>query len=107
MWYKGAWKVLEQKVKVKSLSRVQLYATLWTVAHQEYCGLPCHPAVDLPDLEIEPVSLSSPPLAGGFFTTSTTEKDKDSLMIERMPHKVEREMSQCSPGTKDHRPSIF
>ena len=30
-----------------------------------------HPG-DLPDLGIEPVSLASPALAGGFFTTSTT-----------------------------------
>ena len=79
-------------------------------AKEYWSGLPCHPAVDLPDLEIDPASLSSPALAGGaggFFTTSTTKKDKDSLITERMPHKVEREMSQCSPGTKDHRPSIF
>ena len=60
-------------------SRVQLFATLWTVAcqaplskrfsKQEYrSGLPCPPPGDLPDLGIEPVSLMSP----GFFTSSTT-----------------------------------
>ena len=49
------------------LSRVQLFATLWTVAHQaprsmgfsrqEYwSGLPCPPPGDLPDPQIEPVS---------------------------------------------------
>jgi len=50
------------------LSHVQLFATLWTVAHQaplfmgffrqEYwSGLPCPPPGDLPDPEIEPVFL--------------------------------------------------
>ena len=34
--------------------------------------LPCPPPGDLPDPEIEPVSLMSPALAGGFFTTSAT-----------------------------------
>ena len=53
---------------------------LWTVAcqallsmgfsRQEYwSGLPCPPPEDLPDPGIEPVSLMSPALAGGFFTT--------------------------------------
>ena len=69
------------KLKVKSLSPVRLFVTLWTVAHQaplsmgfsklEYwSGLPCPPLGDLPDPEIEPTSLMSPALAGGFFTTS-------------------------------------
>ena len=64
-------------------SRVQLFATLWTVAHQaplsmgffkqEYWSrLPCPPPGDLPDPGTEPKSLMSPTLAGGFFTTSTT-----------------------------------
>ena len=60
---------------------VLLFGTLWTVAHQaslsmrfsrqEYCsGLPCPPPGDLPNLGIEPVSLTSLAFAGGFFTTS-------------------------------------
>ena len=64
-------------------SRVQLCVTLWTVAHQaplsmgfsrqEYwSGLPWPPPGDLPDPGTEPVSLTSPALAGGFFTTSAT-----------------------------------
>ena len=37
---------------------------------QEYwSGLPCPPAEDLPDSGIEPASLMSPALTGGFFTT--------------------------------------
>ena len=40
---------------------------------QEYWnGLPCSPPGDLPDPGIEPASLMSPALAGGFFTTSAT-----------------------------------
>ena len=64
-------------------SRVQLFATLWTVARQaplsmgfsrqEYwSGLPCPPPGDLPDLGTECKSLISPALTGSFFTTSTT-----------------------------------
>ena len=56
-------------------------ATLWTAASQaplslgfskqEYwSGLPFPPPGDLPDPGIELLSLSSPALAGGFFTTS-------------------------------------
>ena len=56
---------------------------LWTVAHQaplfmefsrhEYwSGLPCPSLGQLPNTGIEPVSLTSPALVGGFFTTRTT-----------------------------------
>ena len=62
-------------------SHVQLFATLWTVAgwgprsmgfsRQEYwSGLPYLPLENLLNPGIEPVSLTSPPLAGRFFTTS-------------------------------------
>ena len=62
------------------LSRVQLLATPWTVAHkaplsmefsrQEYWSrLPFPSPVDLPDPGIESASLVSPALAGRFFTT--------------------------------------
>ena len=64
-------------------SHVQLFLTLWTVAHQaslslgfsrqEYwSGLPCPPPGDFPDPGIKPYSLMSPSLAGEFFTTSAT-----------------------------------
>ena len=60
-------------------SRLRLFSTLWTVAHQaplsmgffrqEYwSGLPSSPPGDLPNPRIEPKSLMSPALAGGFFT---------------------------------------
>ena len=35
-----------------------------------WCGVTFPTAEDLPDPEIKPVSLVSPALAGGFFTTS-------------------------------------
>ena len=68
------------------LSHVWLFATPRTVAHQaslfmefsrqEYwSGLPCPPPGDLPDPGIETESLSSPALAGIFFTTSATWED--------------------------------
>ena len=64
-------------------SHVQLFAIPQTVAHQaplfiEFCRqeywseLPCPPPGDLPNPGIEPVSLTQPALAGGFFTTSAT-----------------------------------
>ena len=64
-------------------NHVQLFATLWTIGLQaplsigfsrkEYwSGLPCPPPGDLTDPGIEHVSLMSPSLAGGFFTTKAT-----------------------------------
>ena len=64
-------------------SHVWLFMILWTVAHQgplsmgfsrqEYwSGLPCPSPGDPPDPGIEPMSLMSPTLAGGFFTTTAT-----------------------------------
>ena len=65
-------------------SHVQLFATLWTVAHQapvhgflqaEFCsGLPCPPPGDLPQPGIKPASLESPALAGGFFAISSASE---------------------------------
>ena len=66
-------------------SRVQCFATPWTVAHQaplslgfsrqEYwSGLPCPPPGDLPNPGIKPASLMLPALAGSFCTTSTTKE---------------------------------
>ena len=68
---------------VQLLSCVQLFVTLWTVAHeaflsmelsrQEYwSGLPLSTPGDLPNPGIEPASLASPVLSRGFFTTSAT-----------------------------------
>ena len=74
-------------------SHVQLFVTLWTIAHQaplsmgfsrqEYwSGLPCPSPGDLPNPEIEHLSLMSPALAGGFFSTSATwEALNHSLLL--------------------------
>ena len=69
-------------VTVESLSHVQLFVTPWTIAHQsslsmgfprqEYLsGLPFNPPGDLPNPGFE---LTSPALAGGFFTTEPPGK---------------------------------
>ena len=46
---------------------------------------------DLPDPGIEPTSLLSPALAGGFFTTSTTNDGTDALHLMHM----EKRMKIC------------
>ena len=62
---------------------LQLCPTPWTIAfratlsmgvsRQEYWNrLPCTPPGDLPNPGIELMSLISPALAGGFFTTNST-----------------------------------
>ena len=67
------------------LSNVQLFATPWNVAHQaslsvefsrqEYWrGLPFPTPGNLPNPRIKPTSLTSPELAGGFFTTGASWK---------------------------------
>ena len=67
-------------VSACSLSHIQLFVTPWTVAcqaplsmefsRQEYwSGLPFTSPGDLPNPGIEPASLVSPALAGGFFTS--------------------------------------
>ena len=78
-------------IHAQSLSRVQLFATPWTVtcqaplsmgfSRQEYwSGLPCLPPGHLPNPGIEPKSLKSPALVGGFFTSCTTwEAHKHSI----------------------------
>ena len=66
--------------EIRELSPVQLFATPWTVAHQaplsmgfsrqEYWSrLPFSSPGDLPDPGIEPMSLESPALVVGLFTS--------------------------------------
>ena len=80
-------------VCAKSLSHVQLFVIPQTVAcqaplsmsfsRQEYwSGLPCPPPGDLPHPGMEPVSLTSFALAGGFFTTSATWEA--SLLVRKV-----------------------
>ena len=75
-------------------SHVWVFETLWTIAHQSllsmgFCrqenwsGLLCPPPGDLSNPGIKPLSLMSPALAGGFFTTRTTwEVHKCSYTVQ-------------------------
>ena len=79
---------LAQRACVLShFSHVRLSETVWTTAcqaalsmgfsRQEYCsGLPCLPPWDLPNPGIEPTSLMSSALVGGFFTIVPSGKLK-------------------------------
>ena len=91
--FSNAWK---WKVKVKSLSRVQLFVTPWTVACQEplsmgfsrqeyWSGLPCPPPWDVPDPGIEPTSLMSPASSGMFFTTRATWTSVVAQLVKNPP----------------------
>ena len=79
--YTQKWARPERACMLSHFSRVWLFATPWTAAHQallsrefprqEYwSGMPFLPPGDLPDPGIEPMSLMLLALAGGFFTTS-------------------------------------
>ena len=68
---------------VSCFSHVWLFTTACTIARQVplsmtffrqgyWSGLPCPSPGDLPDPGVEPASLMSPAMAGGFFTTSAT-----------------------------------
>ena len=77
-------------------SRVQLFVTLWSLAHQtplsmgfprqEYwSGLSFPTPGDLPNPRIELESLTSPVLAGGFFTASlddTVQNHSNSIISD-------------------------
>ena len=79
---------------VQLLSRVQVFVTPWTVAHQappsmgfsrqEYWrGLPFPPPEDLPNPRMEPVSLTSPALAGRFFTMGAAWEASEQTQLAR------------------------
>ena len=79
-------------------SHVWLFATLWTIAHQDplsrgfsrqecWSWLPFPPPEDLPNPGIEPMPLTSPVLAGGFFTTSAPGKPLEGIMLSEISHR--------------------
>ena len=85
------------------LSRVQLFATPWTVAYQvppsiglsrqEYwSGLPVPSSGELLDPGVEAASLTSPMLAGGIFTTSVTWEVHMVLWLKYISIKLEEKM---------------
>ena len=78
-------------------SRIQLFTSQLTTAHQallsmwfsrhEYwSGLPGFPPGDLPDWGIKSVCLTSPALAGEFFTTSATWEAHVTCIISFNPY---------------------
>ena len=87
------------------LSQVRLFATPWSVSlqaplfmefskQQYWCRLPFPIPEDLADPGIKPMSLASPTLAGGFFTTEPPEMRVRSLGREDL---LEKEW-QPAPG---------
>ena len=121
--FSNAWK---WKVKVKSLSRVWLFKTPWTVAHQaplsmgfsrqEYwSGLPFPPPGDLLDPEIEPRSPVSHALVGSLppwhlgSPISNSKVTKFNFVLLRrarqpFPAQSGKPPPYCSPNTV--RPSV-
>ena len=63
-------------------------------------GLPCLPPGDFPNSGIEPTSLTSPTLAGGFFTTWEAH---NILAIRLKPKGPSQGMCRCQPWIKIHR----
>ena len=63
-----------------------------------WSGLLCPPPGDLPDPGIEPISLMSPALAGGLFTTSTTW---ESPSIEQIGSQISCQVQNKFPLKPD------
>ena len=53
-----------------------------------WSGLPCPSPGDLPDPGIEPVSLVSPALAGGFFTTSASWEAQGYIYFDKINQQI-------------------
>ena len=90
----------------QSLSRVRLFVTLWTVAHQtdlsmgfswqEYwSGLPFPSPRDPPRPEIES---ASPVWTGGFFTTEPPGKPHRVPALQKLQILLEEQNSHFSPS---------
>ena len=89
---------------MKSLSRVRLFVTPWTVAHQaplsmgfsrqeHWSGLPFPSPGGLPSPGIEP---ASPALAGGFFTSEPPGKPLEAVLV--VPRPVPRHCINVKSG---------
>ena len=83
-----------------------LFVTLWTVARQASLSLgfsrPCPSPRGLPDSGIKPASLTSPALAGWFFTTSVTwEAPVTTLLIHKNSRYVFCCLASGSAGGQD------
>ena len=94
-------------------SRVQLFVIPRAVdcqallsmgfSRQKYwSGLPCPSPMDLPNPGIEPMSLMSPALAGGFFTTNATWEALKGLLSYNEVIKLNYEVIKMGfPGGSD------
>ena len=86
--------VLESQISIyfarvlSHFSHVQLFAILWTIGCQaplsvefprQNTGVGCHALLDP---AIEPTSLTSPSLMGGFFTTCATWKTPSFMLTD-------------------------
>ena len=96
-------------------SHVRLFVTPWTIAcqaslsmgfsRQEYwSGLPLSPPGHLSNPGIEPASLSSPALAGRFFTTSATGEALPAAAADIMRN---ASMDESQAGIQIARRSIY
>ena len=89
MCFDLAWKEIQvnsfSMYVCSALRHVQLFASLWIVTHQaplsmdfsrqkDWSGLQFPPLGDFPDPRIQSMSLASPALTGGFFTTAPPGK---------------------------------
>ena len=82
MWFGDSW-TIHSCACAQPLSRVWLFVAAWTAdcqaslpmefsGHKYWSGLPFPPLGDLPNPRVESSSLTSPALAGEFFTTTAT-----------------------------------
>ena len=67
---------------------------------EHWSGLPRPPPGDLPNPGIEPVSLMSPAVAGGLFTTSTTWEAPGELCISQIVCQERKEETQSARGSR-------
>ena len=97
---------MKVKVKLKSLSRVRLFVTPWTVAHQaplsmgfsrQKCcsGLPFPSPGDLPDPGIEP---GSPALKADALTSEAPGKPCVSEVIDISPGNLDSSLCFFQPS---------
>ena len=102
------------RARVRTLSPVRLFPTPWTIAcqaplsmgfsRQEYwSGLPFPTSGDLPHPGIEPASLASPPLAGGFFSIVPQGKPKlGKIRSDQSCPTLCNRMNHSTPGLPVH-----
>ena len=94
-------------------SRVWLFVTLWTVTHQAplsmgfsrqecWSEFPCPPSGYIPDPGIQPESLISLALAGGFFTATPPGKPHFGMLVAQLCLTSQNPMDCSPPGSSVH-----